>query len=74
MISQDDARLTLELPDRYVIELWFDFWNRTHYENRGAKPVEENSIYASNINSECLMVRDIRNLHDKRQVNQSNCS
>src|SRR6202035_5272670 len=26
MISADDARVTLELPDRYVIEPLFDFW------------------------------------------------
>ena len=74
MISQDDARVTLELPDRYVIEPLFDFWNRTHYVDRGAKPVEENFVYASNTNSHYLTVGDIRNLRGKGQVNQSNCS
>ena len=29
MVSEDDARVTLELPDRYVIEPLFDFWDRT---------------------------------------------
>jgi UDP-N-acetylglucosamine 4,6-dehydratase len=62
MISQDDARVTLELSDRYVIEPLFDFWNRTHYKNRGAKPVEESFIYASNTNGQYLTVEDIRNL------------
>ena len=50
MISQDDARVTLELRDRYVIEPLFDFWDRTHYIDRGAKPVAENFVYASNTN------------------------
>lgn len=62
MISQDDARVTLELPDRYVIEPLFDFWDRTHYIDLGAKPVPENFVYASNSNSRYLTVEDIRNL------------
>ena len=66
MVSQDDARVTLELPDRYVIEPLFDFWNRTHYVDRGAKPVEENFVYASDTNSDYLAVADIRNLLAKK--------
>src|ERR1019366_228830 len=45
MISEDDARQTLELSDRYVIEPLFDFWNRTHYVNRQATAVAEGFIY-----------------------------
>jgi UDP-N-acetylglucosamine 4,6-dehydratase/5-epimerase len=62
MISQDDARVTLELLDRYVIEPLFDFWNRTRYVDRGAVPVAEDFVYASNLNSRWLSVDDIRRL------------
>jgi UDP-N-acetylglucosamine 4,6-dehydratase len=62
MISQDDARATLELPDRYVIEPLFDYWNRTHYVDRGARPVAEDFVYASNTNSRWLTIDEIRNL------------
>jgi UDP-N-acetylglucosamine 4,6-dehydratase len=62
MISEDDARITLELPDRYVIEPLFDYWNRTHYVDRGATPVAESFVYASNINTEWLGVEKIRAL------------
>ncbi len=59
MISEDDARLTLELPDRYVIEPLFDFWNRTPYERRSAKHVAESFCYASNNNHERLDIPQI---------------
>jgi UDP-N-acetylglucosamine 4,6-dehydratase/5-epimerase len=62
MVSQDDARSTLEMPDRYVIEPLFDFWNRTHYVDRGAKPVAENFVYASNTNDQWLTIDEIRKL------------
>lgn len=62
MISEDDARITLELPDRYVIEPLFDYWNRTHYVDRGATPVAESFVYASNINTTWLGVGEIRAL------------
>ncbi len=62
MISDDDARNTLELSDRYVIEPWFDFWKRTHYVDRGAAPVAEGFRYASNTNVEQLDVAGIRAL------------
>jgi UDP-N-acetylglucosamine 4,6-dehydratase/5-epimerase len=60
MISEDDARTTLELPDRYVIEPLFDYWSRTPYENRGATRVAEMFRYASNTNTEWLGVEQIR--------------
>jgi UDP-N-acetylglucosamine 4,6-dehydratase len=62
MISEDDARMTLEFPDRYVIEPLFDFWDRTHYEDRGAKRVAENFRYSSDANTEWLDIAQIRDL------------
>jgi len=70
MISEDDARVTLELPDRYIIEPLFDFWVRTHYEHRGAKRVQENFRYASNMNTEWLGIEQIRGLLDRSRREQ----
>ncbi len=62
MISEDDARVTLELPDRYVIEPLFNFWSRSRYVDRGAKPVDQDFRYASNTNPHWLDVAGIRDL------------
>jgi len=62
MVSEDDARMTLELDDRYVIEPLFSFWSRTAYEKRGAARVAEGFRYASNSNDEWLDVEQIRHL------------
>jgi UDP-N-acetylglucosamine 4,6-dehydratase/5-epimerase len=62
MVSEDDARVTLELPDRYVIEPLFDFWDRTHYVDRGAVPVADTFAYASNTNAHWLDLEGIKAL------------
>lgn len=54
LITEDDARNTLELPDRYVIEPAFAYWSRHPYTEVGAKPVPEGFCYASNTNSDWL--------------------
>jgi UDP-N-acetylglucosamine 4,6-dehydratase len=62
MISEDDARTTLELKDRFVIEPLFDFWSRSHYENYGARKVADGFRYASNNNTEWLDIDGICDL------------
>lgn len=62
MITDDDSRATLELPDRYVIEPTFEFWNHRSYTTRGATPVTENFRYSSDNNTEWLDVAQIRDL------------
>jgi UDP-N-acetylglucosamine 4,6-dehydratase/5-epimerase len=62
MISEDDARVTLELSDRYVIEPMFDFWERDHYGDFETKKVDENFCYASDTNKQWLDVPQIREL------------
>ena len=54
LITEDDARSTFELPDRYMILP--EFWERLHraYPNSGARPVEQGFRFASNINSDWL--------------------
>ena len=54
MITEDDARTTVELHDRYVIEPAFATWTRTSYRDKGGAPAENGFRYASDTNSEWL--------------------
>ncbi len=54
LITEDDARNSIELEDRYVIEPAFAFWKRDSYLANGAKRVPEGFRYASDTNSEWL--------------------
>ncbi|MDG2521117.1 UDP-N-acetylglucosamine 4,6-dehydratase (inverting) [Caulobacter segnis] len=55
MISADDARQTIELVDRYVIEPTFDEFARMALrEAESAKPVSEDFYYASDNNDDWL--------------------
>jgi len=54
MITEDDSRMTLELPDRYVICPPLAKWSNEHLIQIGAKPVPENFRYSSDCNAEWL--------------------
>jgi UDP-N-acetylglucosamine 4,6-dehydratase len=54
MISVDDARNTIELSDRYVIEPIFVEYARKALTGLGAKPVADDFSYASDTNTEWL--------------------
>lgn len=54
MITEDDARLTIELDDRYVICPVLPRWSSEHLKAAGAKPVGEEFRYSSEINTEWL--------------------
>ena len=54
MITEDDARMTLELDDRYVICPSSPGWKTDHLVSAGARPVAENFRYSSDRNSEWL--------------------
>ena len=54
MITEDDARMTAELVDRYVICPMMEGWRRDHLDKIGAKPVEDGFRYASDRNAEWL--------------------
>ena len=59
MISSDDARTTVDLGDRYVIQPAFAWWSRpTGYKN--AKPVAEDFVYSSDRNDEWMGREDLR--------------
>ena len=50
MITEDDARATLELDDRYLIQPWFNSWDSAPYLALGAKPVRDGFRYSSDTN------------------------
>lgn len=62
MITEDDARTSLELEDRYIIEPAFAWWSRDEYISKGAKKVPEAFNYASNTNTEWLTADQLRAL------------
>ena len=54
MITADDARSTIELDDRYVIEPAFAYWSRESYLKDGASPVVDGFVFASDTNTDWL--------------------
>lgn len=54
MVTADDSRTTLELPDRYIIEPSLSFWNNGHLTESGASPVPDGFEYSSDQNEEWL--------------------
>lgn len=62
MITEDDARMTLELDDRYVICPQQQSWKRDHLLKLGAKPVAEDFRYSSEINTEWLDAANMNGL------------
>ena len=54
MITEDDARTTIELNDRFIIEPAFASWERTSLADDGGVSVDEAFRYASDTNNEWL--------------------
>jgi len=61
MVAEDDARMTLEMADRYVIEPSFSFWSRGHL-NDSATRVPPNFCYRSDTNSQWLDAASLQKL------------
>jgi UDP-N-acetylglucosamine 4,6-dehydratase/5-epimerase len=62
MVTEDDARQTFELPDRYVIEPSFTFWTHQPYDRMGATAMPDGFRYASDSNSDWLSDADLARL------------
>jgi UDP-N-acetylglucosamine 4,6-dehydratase/5-epimerase len=62
MITDDDARATLELADRYVICPPSSQWRSKHLVERGARPVADGFRYSSDANSEWLDTQSLLDL------------
>jgi UDP-N-acetylglucosamine 4,6-dehydratase len=54
MITEDDARMTVQLDGRYVICPARPGWKRDHLDAAGAKPVADGFRYSSDQNAEWL--------------------
>lgn len=54
MVTEDDSRQTVELPDRYVIEPAFAFWKHESYAGAGMRRVPDGFRYASDSNDDWL--------------------
>lgn len=63
MITEDDARLTLEFEDYYIIQPDFSWWGRKMIE--GGKKVEDGFRYSSETNEEWLSVENLQQLIGK---------
>lgn len=61
MITEDDARSTVELADRYIIQPSFGFWSNQSCPE-GAKAVAENFRYSSDKNSDWMDAATLRAL------------
>jgi UDP-N-acetylglucosamine 4,6-dehydratase len=53
MITEDDARFTVEMADRYVVQPALAWWSYKGYDDKG-KPVAEDFRYASDSNPDWL--------------------
>ncbi|HWL11571.1 MAG TPA: polysaccharide biosynthesis protein, partial [Ureibacillus sp.] len=63
MITEDDARRTVEFDTHYVIQPEFPWWN-DKYTSSG-KPLQDGFSYVSNTNEHWLSVVELRNLVNK---------
>jgi UDP-N-acetylglucosamine 4,6-dehydratase len=64
MVSQDDARLTLETKDMFVIQPTHDYWTHKEYASSlpGSKTCPDGFCYASDTNTEWLQDAQIAEL------------
>ena len=62
LVTEDDARTTLDFEDRYIVEPAFAWWSREPYVNGGAHPVPDGFKYGSDTNQEWLDAAGMRAL------------
>ncbi len=62
LITEDDARYTVELPDRYVIEPAFNWWEANGHSHTDGKRVAEAFRYSSESNDDWLDADTMRSL------------
>jgi len=71
MVTVDDGRNTLSLPDRYVIEPQFAFWDHKAYVGNGAEPVGDDFYYASNNNPKWLDKDGVLALLEESEIQEA---
>lgn len=60
MITDDDARNTLELTDRFIITPTFKFWSDVPYQEESQRPAAPSFVYSSDTNNEWIGVDELR--------------
>jgi UDP-N-acetylglucosamine 4,6-dehydratase len=60
MITEDDARTSIELPDRYVLMPAFASWMGDRISHKLGKPLPDRFSYTSNNNSEWLGASELQ--------------
>ena len=60
MITEHNARSTVDLGDRYVIEPEWNFWDRKSFAEEGRRRVADDFEYASDRNDQWLGVDELR--------------
>ena len=60
LVSEDEARNTLEVEDRYIIQPAHSWWRRENWSN--ARPLAEGFRYASDTNDHWLTNRELMDL------------
>ncbi|WLD93090.1 UDP-N-acetylglucosamine 4,6-dehydratase (inverting) [Alkalihalobacillus sp. AL-G] len=66
MITEDDARRTLEYDSYYVIQPEFPWWKKEF--SNGGTPLSDDFRYSSETNTEWLSVEDLRNLIQQKEL------
>lgn len=66
LITEDDARYTVEFADRYVIEPAFKWWETNGYTHSNGKRVAETFRYSSDANVDWLDADRMRTLIETR--------
>ena len=62
MVTEGDARNTVEMSDRYVIEPAFAWWDRTTFEGAAARRVTDDFRYASDTNTQWLDAKQLERM------------
>ena len=62
MITEDNSRSTVELPDRYIIQPLFAFWKHERLMVENARIVPEGFRYASDTNTDWLDAEGLQNM------------
>ena len=70
MITEDNARHTAELDDRYIIEPEWSFWGDKTTWASEYKKVPESFEYSSDKNSQWLTVDDLRNILETLHIEE----
>jgi UDP-N-acetylglucosamine 4,6-dehydratase len=66
LITEDDARHTLEFDDYFIIEPEFRWWSNKKHTDNGGIALPEGFVYASNTNDMWLSIEELKTLIEKQ--------